>query len=99
VRHTYERLLEAVQSFGPVAEDPKKTSIHLNRSTAFAGVAMRKDAIVLTIKADNDIASDRILTREQTSARRWHLAVRLSKPSDVDAQLISWLKAAYELSA
>ena len=44
VRAVYQRLLEVAQAFGPVAEDPKKTSIHLTRRTAFAGVATRRDA-------------------------------------------------------
>ena len=39
VRQTYDRLLQAIQRLGPVAEDPKKTSIHLVNHTALAGVA------------------------------------------------------------
>jgi len=88
-----------VRRFGDVTEDPKKTSIHLNRASAFAGVATRKDAILLTLKAPADIASDRIVKREQVSARRWHLELRVKGPEDVDAELVAWLKTAYELSA
>ena len=43
VRAVYERLLEVAQAFGPVAEDPKKTSIHLIHHVTFAGVATRRD--------------------------------------------------------
>jgi hypothetical protein len=39
VREIYDRLVEAAEQFGPVRQDPKKTSIHLARRTAFAGVA------------------------------------------------------------
>jgi hypothetical protein len=99
VRVLYDLLLAAVRPFGEVAEDPKKTSIHLNRRTAFAGVATRKEAIVLTIKANRDIASPRVLKREQASANRWHLEVKLAAPADVDRELTSWLAEAYELSA
>ena len=42
VRAVYERLLEVAQAFGPVAEDPKKTSIHLTHHVTFAGVATRR---------------------------------------------------------
>ncbi len=99
VRALYDLLLAAVRPFGEVAEDPKKTSIHLNRRTAFAGVATRREAIVLTIKANRDIASPRVVKREQASAHRWHLEIKLAAPADVDQELISWLAEAYELSA
>jgi len=98
VRQIYDRLLKSARTFGPVVEDPKKTSIHLVNRTAFAGVATRKSAIVLTIKADSDISSPRIHKSEQTSARRFHHEVKLNSPADVDAELVGWLKNAYALS-
>ena len=98
LRAVYDRLVAAAEKFGEVAQDAKKTSIHLNRRTAFAGVAVRKDCIVLTIKADGPIASPRVFKSEQTSAKRFHHEVKLSTVKDVDAELRGWLKAAYELS-
>jgi hypothetical protein len=99
VRDIYNRLLEVAAGFGSYSEDPKKTSIHLNRRSAFAGIATRKDSLILTIKANQDHASPRIHKKEQTSASRWHLEVKLVSPSEIDAELISWLREAYELSA
>ena len=52
IRAIYDRLVEMAESFGPGEQDPKKTSIHLSRGTAFAGVVVRKAHIVLTIKYD-----------------------------------------------
>jgi hypothetical protein len=98
VRQIYDRLLKSARRFGPVVEDPKKTSIHLVNRTAFAGVATRKSAIVLTIKADSDISSPRIHKSEQASARRFHHELKLTSPSDVDSELVGWLKHAYTLS-
>ncbi|HXI25364.1 MAG TPA: DUF5655 domain-containing protein [Pyrinomonadaceae bacterium] len=98
VRQIYDRLLNRARTFGPVVEDPKKTSIHLVNRTAFAGVATRKSAIILTIKADTDLASPRIHKSEQTSARRFHHEVKLTSPADVDSELVGWLKHAYALS-
>jgi hypothetical protein len=91
--------LKAAKNLGPFQEDPKKTSIHLNRKTAFAGVATRKDALILTLKSSKDLKGPRVAKREQVSANRWHVEVRLESPKDVDAQLDGWLAAAYELSA
>jgi hypothetical protein len=98
VRAVYQRLLEVAQAFGPVMEDPKKTSIHLVHHAAFAGVATRRSSLILTLKSASDIRNPRIQKREQTSAHRWHLEVRLEKPEDIDRQVTTWLRAAYDLA-
>lgn len=98
VAATYQRLLEVARGFGPVTEEAKKTSIHLVRHTAFAGVATRRASLILTLKSATDVRSPRIAKREQASAHRWHVEVRLERPAQVDRQLTSWLKAAYELA-
>src|SRR6186997_481134 len=95
---TYRRVVDVARTFGPVVEEPKKTSIHLVRHTAFAGIATRRSSLILTLKSASDIRSPRVEKREQASAHRWHLEIRLTKPSDVDRQLTSWLSAAYALA-
>jgi hypothetical protein len=98
VRTIYDRLVALAESFGPVRQDPKKTSIHLNRETAFAGVTVRKAHIVLTIKSDRLLKSPRVFKSEQTSAKRFHHEIKLSAIEDLDTELQGWLKAAYDLS-
>ena len=98
MRATYRRVLEAARSLGPVTEEAKKTSIHLVRRTAFAGIATRRSSLILTLKSSTDIRSPRVEKREQTSANRWHVEIRLDAPTQVDRQLITWLGAAYELA-
>jgi hypothetical protein len=99
VKATYAAILEAAKKLGPVKEEAKKTSIHLVRKSAFAGVATRKTALILTLKSDSDITSKRITKREQASAHRWHLEIKLEAPEEVDRELLVWLKKAYELAA
>ena len=98
VRRIYDRLLKAAGKLGPVAEEPKKTSIHLVNKTAFAGIATRKSALVLTIKSDRKLSSPRIHKQEQTSANRFHHEVKLGTTAEVDAELVKWLQDAYALS-
>ena len=98
VREIYDRLVQTAEQFGPVTQDPKKTSIHLARRTAFAGIATRRDAIILTLKSKSDIRSPRISKREQASAHRWHLEVKLTDPAQVDRQIATWLGRAIALS-
>ena len=99
VRATYDAILKVVRKFGNVDEDPKKTSIHLNNVTAFAGVATRKGHLILTLKSDHSIASPRIHRSEQASKSRFHHEVKLLSPADVDRELVGWLKEAWALSA
>lgn len=94
----YKRLLDKARSFGPVEEDSKKTSIHLVRSTAFAGIATQKRAVILTLRLTHDLKSPRVRHHEQASAKRWHLEIKLEEPSDVDAELTGWLREAYDLT-
>jgi hypothetical protein len=98
VRAIYQRITGAARAIGPFTEEPKKTSIHLARTSAFAGVATRKDALLLTIKSAVDINSPRIIKHERASAHRWHLVVRLDDPKQVDGELKSWLRDAMALS-
>lgn len=98
VRAIYDRILAAASAFGPVIEKPNTGSIHLTRKTAFAGVTTRKDRLILTLKADREIRSRRFRKRDQASVNRWHLELHLDDPEQVDRELKTWLKSAYELS-
>ena len=99
VRATYDRILAIAREWGDVKPEAKKTSIHLLRgTTAFAGIATRKDALILTLKSASDIHSPRIQKSEQTSASRWHLEVRLTNAKEVDHELQQWLRASYALA-
>jgi hypothetical protein len=98
VRAIYKQILNAAKANGPCIEDPKKTSIHLASRTAFAGIATRKDALLLTVKSDSDVRSPRIVKREHTSVNRWYLVIRLDDPAQVDAEIKAWLKKAIALA-
>ena len=98
VRATYNALLRVARRFGKVVEEPKKTSIHLVAHSAFAGVATRRNKVVLTIKSPVEIRNRRIAKCEKLSANRWHFDVHLESPQDVDATVAEWLRSAYEIS-
>ena len=94
----YQGLLAETRRFGPVIEQPKKTSIHLVNKSAFAGVVTRKTAILLNIKSAAPIQDARIVHAEQVSSNRFHQEVKLASPEDIDPVLLGWLKSAYEMS-
>ena len=98
IRALYEQLVALLRTFGPIEEDPKKTSIHINRNSALAGVETRKDYLLLNIKSDHAIKNPRVVKAEQVSAKRFHHKVRISSPNDFDEELKTWLQEAYLLS-
>ena len=99
VEQVYQALLDAVREFGPVAEAAKKTSIHLDNKSGFAGIYTRKSYILLHFRTEHPIESQRIQKREQLSKRRFKHTVKLASKADIDQELLGWLHQAYELSA
>jgi hypothetical protein len=98
VKSIYDHIIKESRKFGPMAEEPKKTSIHLVNKSAFAGVMTRKNTLILNIKSGSPIKDKRITKSEQISASRFHQEVKLSSPDEVDSQLIRWLEEAYAIS-
>ncbi|MEO8397605.1 MAG: DUF5655 domain-containing protein [Chloroflexota bacterium] len=94
----YTRLLDSLRQFGQVSESPKKTSIHLDKASGFAGVNTRKNYLLLNFRTSSKIDSPRIDKIEQHSAKRFMHTVKLQTPDEIDAELLGWLKSAYELA-
>src|ERR1051325_2082217 len=80
IREIYDRILDSSRRFGPVKEDPKKTSIHLVNRSAYAGVQNRREVMILTLKSTTNVASERIFRRLRASANRWYLEIKLTSP-------------------
>lgn len=99
VKSIYERILSETRKFGPVTEEPKKTSIHLVNKSAFAGIRTQKAALILNVKSAAPIKDPRFPKSEKVSASRYHQEVKLLAPTDVDTSLIGWLKEAYTISS
>jgi hypothetical protein len=93
----YQELLQALAPLGAFEVEVKKTSIHLVRSSAFAGVHPRKQHLLVTIKAAAPIRSGRVVKAEQVSKNRWHLDVKVAVAGDIDAEFLGWLRQAYEI--
>lgn len=87
VKVTFAKIVAAARKLRLFHEEPKKTSIHLAKTTAFAGVAARKTALIVTLKSKTEIARNRIARRERASANRRHPEIRLQRPGDVYRRL------------
>jgi hypothetical protein len=98
VTHIYDRLMQSLKKFGPVTESPKKTSIHLERTTAFAGIYTRQNYLLVHFRTTQPIANRRIHNCEQLSANRYKHSIKLESIQEVDRELLGWLKEAYDLA-
>lgn len=96
LRPIYDRLMEVAQSFGPLEVAPKKTMVTFRRSRTFAcftpSSAKRAD-LGITLKDEAPTARLRDTTGGMTNRAVW-----IADPSEIDAEVIGWLRRAYETS-
>ena len=97
LRPIYDALLTAIQKFGKDIEvSPKKAYVSLRRNKQFAiiqpSTATRID---VGINLKGTAPTERLEASGSFNAMVTH-RVRVEKPNDVDGQLLSWLKKAYE---
>ena len=94
----YGRLIEVLHTLGPFQEEPKKTSIHLVRTSGFAGIHPRKSFMYLNLRMDRPLQGERVAISEQVSKSRYHNEIKLATTDEVNDELIEWLKEAYALA-
>lgn len=96
LRPIYDRLMEVVQSLGPLEVAPKKTMVTFRRSRTFAcftpSSAKRAD-LGITLKDEAPTARLRDTTGGMTNRAVW-----IADPSEIDAEVFGWLRRAYETS-
>jgi hypothetical protein len=96
LRPIYDRLLEVVNGFGPLEVAPKKTMVALRTSKIFACFTPssgKRANLGITLK---DVPpTDRL---RDTTGDMTNRAVWVSDPADIDAEVIGWLRRAYETS-
>lgn len=95
----YKKLIKEIQKFGPVKVEPKKTSIHLMNRYSFTNVVVRKNCLNLEIYLNHKVKSKRLAKVDQASANRYNHLITLQSPSDIDDELMGWMKEAYDLKA
>jgi hypothetical protein len=88
--------MEVVASFGPLEVAPKKTMVTFRRSRTFAcftpSSAKRAD---LGITLKDEAPTERL---RDSAGGMTNRAVWITDPSEIDAEVIGWLRRAYETS-
>lgn len=93
----YEKLVEVINTFGgDITQTPKKDSVSIIRKRQFALIKpATKTRIDLGLKIKNKPTTKRLENSGPFGTMCTH-RVRLSTPEEVDAELIGWLREAYQ---
>ena len=95
LRPLHDALSEAIEALGPHEKAPKKSTVSLRRKKQFAliGPATREQ-IELGLNAKNLPSSPRLKVLAPGGMCQY--SVRLSSAGEIDAELIGWVRAAYD---
>ena len=96
----YEKLISEISKFGPdITKTPKKGSVSVIRKRQFALIKpATKTRIDLGLKIKDKPTTERLENSGPFGTMCTH-RVKLSSVGEVDQELISWLKEAYEKSS
>lgn len=94
-RPIHEKLIREIDRFGEYEVAPKKGYVSLRRKKQFAMIGPKTNTrFEVGINAKDLNKNPRLL--EQPKGSMCNYIVSLSDPVEVDAELIAWLKSAYE---
>jgi hypothetical protein len=95
LRPIHEAVMAAIQPFGPFEIAPKKGYLSLRRSKQFAMLGPGSNTRVEVGLNMKDVpATERLLA--QPPGGMCQYKVKLTQVSEVDAELIAWIKLAYD---
>jgi hypothetical protein len=99
VRELYDLLLEALEGFGPVGVFPVKTRIIFQAEVQFAAAMPRKRWLDGYLWLRRQAAHPHIYKLEMGVFRDYGHLFRLTRPADLDEDLIDLLQEAYLLGS
>lgn len=95
LRSIHDALMAAIQPWGGFEAAPKKGYVALRRKKQFAMLGPRTvDRAELGINLKDDVASERVVAQKPGGMCQY--AVALSSPADLDAEVLSVLRRAYD---
>ncbi len=95
LRPIHDKLMAAIAKFGDFEEAPKKTYVSYRRKKQFAMIGPATNTRVeVGINAKGLKAADRL--QEQPAGQMCNYKVKLVDVKEVDAELLAWIKAAFD---
>ena len=95
LRPIHDKLLQAIRRFGSFEEAPKKTYVSYRRKKQFAMIGPATNTRVeVGLNMKGAKAGDRL--QELPAGQMCNYRVKLTDVREVDAELIAWIRTAYE---
>jgi hypothetical protein len=95
LRPIHDRVMAAIREFGAFEEAPKKTYISLRRKKQFAMVGPATNTRVeVGLNLKGIPGTERL--QELPAGQMCNYKVKLTSPDQVDAELIAWIRTAYD---
>jgi hypothetical protein len=94
----YGALLDQISALDGCELQEKASSFHVAHGRAFLGIHPRRGGILVNIVLERQLESDRVHRAERVSANRWHNEVILNDPSEIDAEVLAWIREGYALT-
>jgi hypothetical protein len=95
LRPIHDRVMAAIEAFGPFEIAPKKGYLSLRRKKQFAMVGpATKTQVEVGLNAKGLAAKGRLVAVPPGGMCQYK--VRVGSPAEVDAELTSWIRAAYD---
>jgi hypothetical protein len=95
LRPLHDAVMARVRGFGPFDEAPKKAYVSLRRRKQFAMIGpATKDSLEIGLNAKDLPAHPRL--KLQPPGGMCQATTRLTQATDIDADLVSWLRLAYD---
>jgi predicted transport protein len=95
LRPIHDKVLAAVKQFGAFEEAPKKTYVSYRRKKQFAMVGPATNTRVeVGLNVKGLTGSPRLI--DQGAGKMCNYVVKVTDAQEVDAELLGWIKAAYD---
>jgi len=104
----YETLLDRIKALGAFTAIAHKTQISLKNRRVFACVSVFRvlpkrllpaHYLVLTLGLPDPLDSPRIAAKTEAQPGRWTHHIVLAGASELDAELLEWIRQAYEFGS
>ncbi len=97
-RPVFDAVMAALADVGPVHVEPVSVGIFLKRAQSFAQLRPMTKWVALSFSLPTQVRH-RLMTRKPIShGNRYFHVVNLTRPDDVDDQIVEWLGEAYALA-
>jgi hypothetical protein len=98
VKETFDALLKVIATLENVSINSLKNAILFTNKTHFLAVKPKKAWLDIEFVLDEKLEGFPIHKTVQASKKKWAHFMRLGASSEMDEQLVNWIKKAYEIS-